>query len=72
MPQQSAERRAGLRYWPAIFGDPKIDLAARRVTGCGVPHQRLSALCSPLFFGERKKDKGHPPPPHRAGGALAV
>src|SRR3954447_12876156 len=49
-PQQSAERRAGGRIPPVISGDPEMDLTARQVTGCGVPHQRLSALCSPHFF----------------------
>src|ERR1041385_2539322 len=33
--------------------------------GCGVPHQRLSALCPLIFFREeQKKTKGHPPPPN--------
>src|SRR3954464_6688128 len=49
-PQQSDERRAGGRIPPVISGDPEMDLTARQVTGCGVPHQRLSALCSPHFF----------------------
>src|SRR5438270_5209443 len=66
-PQQGAERRAGPRHGPAIFGDPKIGPLARRTTGCGVPHQRLSALCSPLFSGSGKKTRGHPPP-HQTGG----
>src|SRR5882757_2820591 len=43
----SAERRAGRRYRPVIPGDPGIGPTARRTTRCGVPHQRLSALCSP-------------------------
>jgi hypothetical protein len=47
MPRWSAERRAGLRYWPAICGDPQIGPAARRAKGCGVPHRRLSALRPP-------------------------
>jgi hypothetical protein len=40
-----------------------MDLTARQVTGCGVPHQRLPALCSPPSFGEqKKKGKGAPAP----------
>jgi hypothetical protein len=61
-PQQGAERRAGLRHWPVISGDPEIELTARQLTGCGVPHQRLSALCSPLFFRGAEEDEGHPAP----------
>jgi hypothetical protein len=61
-PQQGVERRAGLRYWPVIFGDPKIGPLARRAIGCGVPHQRLSALCSPHFSGSGKQGEGHPAP----------
>src|SRR5205814_3795914 len=31
--------------------------------GAALPHQRLSALCSPSFFlGEPKTDEGHPEP----------
>ena len=39
--------------------------------GCGVPHQRLSALCSPHFFGDGKQTKGHPRAAQAGGGALA-
>jgi hypothetical protein len=60
-PQQGAERRAGPRHGPVISGDPEMDPAARRVIGCGVPHQRLSALCSPPFFRERKETRGARP-----------
>src|SRR6185295_556747 len=35
-----------------------MDPTARRVIGCGGPHQRLSAPCSPHFRGERKQTKG--------------
>jgi hypothetical protein len=45
MPRWSAERRAGQRHWPVVPGDPGIGPTARRVTRCGVPHQRLSVLC---------------------------
>jgi len=60
----AAERRKARRpaFRPVIFGDPKIDLAVRQITGCGVPHQRLSALCSPHFSGNGKTDEGHPAP----------
>jgi hypothetical protein len=49
-PQQSVERRAGPRHGPVISGGPEMDPTARRVTGAALPHQRLSALCSPRFF----------------------
>src|ERR1700752_2079142 len=42
---------------PVISGDPEMDLTARQVTGCGDPHQRLSALCSPHFFRELKRTR---------------
>jgi hypothetical protein len=45
-----------------ISGDPEIELTARQLTGCGDPHQRLSALCSPLFFRGAEEDEGHPAP----------
>src|SRR5437588_9026959 len=37
LPRAAAERREARRWAipPAISGDPEIDLAARRVTGCG-------------------------------------
>jgi hypothetical protein len=72
LPRAAAERREARRRAipPVISGHPEIGLAARRVTGCGVPHQRLSALCSPHFLGV-ETDKGYPPPSQRAGGALA-
>jgi DNA-binding transcriptional LysR family regulator len=51
-----------------ISGDPEIDPTARRVTGCGVPHQRLSALC-PLIYPGRRKTKGPGALPPRPGPA---
>jgi len=47
-PQQGAERRGGRRSGRHLrrSGDRR-DREARH--GCGVPHQRLSALCSPAF-----------------------
>jgi hypothetical protein len=53
--KNNAERRAGQRHWPVIPGDPGIGPTARRATGCGVPHQRLSALRFPSHHvrGER-------------------
>src|SRR3954471_7145597 len=68
-PQQSAERRAGGRIPPVISGDPEIGSTARRAIGCGVPRQRLSALCSPSFLGERKQTKGTGALPKRGDGA---
>ena len=55
----SAERRAGWRHRPVIPGDPGIGPTARRATGCGVPHQRLSALRPPRF-GEAHGKEGVP------------
>ena len=61
-PQQGAERRAGPRHGPVISGDPEIGPLARRTTGCGDPHQRLSALCSPRFFERsRRRTRGTRP-----------
>ena len=65
-PQQGAERRAGSRHEPVISGASGDGPVARQVEGCGVPHQRLSALCSPLLFRERKRTKGIRRP-HRTG-----
>src|SRR5204862_7681935 len=71
-PQQGAERRAGPRHGPVISGDPEMGSTARRATRCGVPHQRLSALCSPRFFRGAETDKGNPGAlPKPGGGALA-
>ena len=64
-PQQSAERRAGLRHWPVIFGDPKIGPLARRTIGCGASAPAPVGALLPSFFRERKWTKGHPPPPQR-------
>src|SRR3954471_22542465 len=53
LPRAAAERREAR---PArvmgrvISGDPEIGSTARRATGAAYPHQRLSALCSPLSF----------------------
>jgi hypothetical protein len=73
-PQQSAERRAAGRSRPHLrrSGDRR-DREARH--GCGVPRQRLSALCSPSFFWGAEKDEGHPAPfPNRsmARGCLTI
>ena len=56
----AAERRKARRsaIRPVISGDPEIGSTARRATGCGVPHQRLSALCSPHFLGSGNKQRG--------------
>jgi hypothetical protein len=71
-PQQGAERRAGGRIPPVISGAPEMGSAARRATGCGVPHQRLPAPCPLIFFGERKRTKGIRRPAKPDGEALAV
>src|SRR3954462_5246321 len=53
MLRAAAERRearpARVMGW-AISGDPEMGPTARRATGAAYPHQRLSALCSPLSF----------------------
>ena len=71
-PRQSAERRAGPRHGPVIFGDPKIGPLARRTIGCGVPHQRLSAPCSPHFIGSRKQTRGTRRPVQTGRRSLAI
>jgi hypothetical protein len=69
-PQQGAERRAGRRNRPVISGAPEMGPLARRTIGCGDPHQRLSALCSPHIFRERNRDKGIRRPPRNRTMAL--
>ena len=62
-PQQSVERRAGLRHWPVIFGRfPKIGPLARRTTGCGASAPAPVGALLPSFFWGTEKDKGHPAP----------
>src|SRR5205085_2677725 len=71
----AAERREAHRraYPSGISGDPEIGPPARTATGAALPHQRLSALCSPRFFRGAEKDKGHPEPHEKpASGALAM
>ena len=70
-PQQSVERRAGLRDWPVISGDPEIDLAARQVTGCGVSAPAPVGALLPSFFRGVETDKGIRHPGQTGGGALA-
>ena len=67
-PQQSAERRAGLRHWPVISGVPEMGPLARRATGRRGFRTSACRRSAPLFFfGERKTDEGHPEPhPNRA------
>ena len=54
-PQQGAERRAGLRHWPVISGDPEMDPAARRVTRCGASAPAPVGALLPLTFFERSR-----------------
>ena len=61
-PPQSVERRAGLRYWPVVSGDPKIDLAARRVTRCGASAPAPVGALLPSFLRGRKTDERAPVP----------
>src|SRR3954447_13507928 len=52
MLRAAAERReaCGWAFPAVISGDPEIGPTARRARGAAYPHQRLSALCSPLSF----------------------
>src|SRR5256885_8198466 len=70
----AAERREARRpaIRPVISGDPEIDLAARRVTGAAYPHQRRSALCSPLFLSKRDRYGATRAPLQAGGAALAL
>ena len=70
-PQQGAERRNGRAFPAVISGDPEMGSTARRATGAALPHQRLSALCSPHFFGDGKRTRGIRRPQQTGGGALA-
>ncbi len=63
MPQQSAERRAGLRHWPVISGDPEMGPTREAGHGCGASAPAPVGALLPSLFGERKTDEGHPPPP---------
>src|ERR1043165_2637536 len=70
----AAERREARRWAvpPAISGEPEIGPTARRAMGAAF---RTSACrrSAPLISFERSRNrrKGHPPPPQRAGAALA-
>ena len=70
-PRWSAARRAGQRHWPVVPGDPGIGPTVRRATGCGVPHQRLSALCPPRLRWGTWDDGVPRAAKNRGGGALA-
>ncbi len=51
MPRRGADRRAGPRDGPAVPSRWRDGLCRKAATGCGVPHQRLSAL-RPLGLGD--------------------
>jgi hypothetical protein len=55
----AAERREARRpaSWAGHLRRSGDGLDREAGHGCGVPHQRLSALCSPHFFGERKRTR---------------
>jgi hypothetical protein len=55
MLRAAAERREARRraIRPVISSDLEIGSPARRATGAAYPHQRLSALCSPLFLSSK-------------------
>jgi hypothetical protein len=63
-PQQGAERRAGPRHGPAIFGDPKIGPSARWAIGCGVSAPAPVGALLPSRFSGSGRGQG-------ASGALA-
>ena len=51
-----------------------MDLSRGRSSGAALPHQRLSALCSPHFSGEQKETRGTRPlqPGWRSFGCLTI
>ena len=58
MPQWSAERRAGLRHWPVISGEPEIGpVREAGHYGAALPHRRLSALRSPSLLGANERGR---------------
>src|SRR2546429_681912 len=60
-PRWSAERRAGLRHWPVMPGDPGIGPNRKAGHGYGDPYQRLSALRPPplaLRGTEKREGRG--------------
>jgi len=62
-PQQGAERRAGLRHWPVISGDPVIGPLARRTTGCGASAPApVGALLPLIFLKGAEEGQGAPAP----------
>ena len=61
-PQQGAERRAGLRHWPVISGDPEIGPLARRTIGCGASAPApVGALLPSFFSGSGNRRRGTRP-----------
>jgi hypothetical protein len=72
-PQQGAERRKGRRIRPSSLGGPGDGPHRETGHGCGVPHQRLSALC-PLIFskGAEEGQRGTRRPPETGRCRLAV
>ena len=69
-PQQSAERRAGLRHWPVISGDPEMGATARRAIRCGASAPAPVGVLLPSFSRAENR-RGAPAPTNRAGAALA-
>ena len=61
-PLQSVERRAGLRYWPVISGDPEIGLAARRATGAAASAPAPVGALLPSHFSGNGNRRGQPEP----------
>src|SRR5947207_15672364 len=74
-PRWSAERRAGLRHWPVIPGDPGIGPNRKAGHGYGDPYQRLSALRPPRVARDGKTRRARPGRPQKikppGGAALA-
>src|SRR5215210_3632189 len=66
----AAERREARRSasWAGdLRAFSEIDPTARRVRGAALPHQRLSALCSPHFFRGAENGQGAPGAPLQTG-----
>ncbi len=66
-PQQGAERRAGLRHWPVISGDPEMGSTARRALGCGVSAPAPVGALLPLIFSTGAEDRQGAPAPSSTG-----
>jgi hypothetical protein len=71
-PQQSAERRAGLRHWPVISGDPEMELSRGSSSGAAFRTSACRRSAPLIFFGSRKWTRAPGAPFDPGGEALAV